>query len=34
MVLLPIVQQFSRILQRNLLYSVITRAAEMLVLFC
>ena len=32
MVLLPIVQQFSRMLQRNLLYTAITRAAEKLVL--
>lgn len=31
-VLLPIVQQFSRMLQRNLLYTAITRAAEKLVL--
>ncbi|CUR39471.1 RecD-like DNA helicase YrrC [Limosilactobacillus reuteri] len=32
MVLLPIVQRFSRMLQRNLLYTAITRAAEKLVL--
>ncbi|MBB1078556.1 ATP-dependent RecD-like DNA helicase [Limosilactobacillus sp. STM2_1] len=32
MVLLPVVQQFSRMLQRNLLYTAITRAAEKLVL--
>lgn len=32
MVLLPIVQQFSWMLQRNLLYTAITRAAEKLVL--
>ncbi len=32
MVLLPIVQQFSRMLQRNLLYTAITRAAEKLVM--
>lgn len=32
MVLLPIVQQFSRMLQRSLLYTAITRAAEKLVL--
>ena len=32
MVLLPLVQQFSRMLQRNLLYTAITRAAEKLVL--
>lgn len=32
MVLLPIVQQFSRMLQRNLLYTAITRAAGKLVL--
>lgn len=32
MVLLPIVQQFSRMLQRNLLYTAITRVAEKLVL--
>lgn len=32
MILLPIVQQFSRMLQRNLLYTAITRAAEKLVL--
>jgi exodeoxyribonuclease V alpha subunit len=32
MVLLPIVNQFSRMLQRNLLYTAITRAAEKLVL--
>ena len=32
MVLLPIVQQFSRMLQRNLLYTAITRAADKLVL--
>lgn len=32
MVLLPIVQQFSRMLQQNLLYTAITRAAEKLVL--
>ena len=32
MVLLPIVQQFSRMLQRNLLYTAITRTAEKLVL--
>ena len=34
MVLLPIVQQFSRMLQRNLLYTAITRSAEKLVLIC
>ncbi|MCD7137299.1 ATP-dependent RecD-like DNA helicase [Limosilactobacillus balticus] len=32
MVLLPVVRQFSRMLQRNLLYTAITRAAEKLVL--
>ena len=32
MVLLPLVRQFSRMLQRNLVYTAVTRAAEKLVL--